>query len=80
MASTTKIMTALLILENNNPDSSVSFSSYACSMPKVHLGVRPGETFKTKDLLYSLFLNPTMTPPWLWLNPAPDQFLLSPEK
>ena len=37
MASTTKIMTALLILEDNNPDSSVSFSSYACSMPKVHL-------------------------------------------
>ncbi len=56
MASTTKIMTALLILEDNNPDSSVSFSSYACSMPKVHLGVRPGETFKTKDLLYSLLL------------------------
>ena len=56
MASTTKIMTALLILENNNRTPLYLFSSYACSMPKVHLGVRPERLLRLKIFLYSLLL------------------------
>ncbi len=56
MASTTKIMTCLLALENGNPDSEVSFSKRASSMPKVHLGAPAGSSFRLNDLLYSLML------------------------
>ena len=56
MASTTKIMTCILALENGNPDDYAEASSYASGMPKVHLGVRSGEYFLLKDLLYSLML------------------------
>lgn len=56
MASTTKIMTCLLALENGNPDSEVSFSKRASSMPKVHLGAPAGSSFLLNDLLYSLML------------------------
>lgn len=60
MASTTKIMTCILALEQANPDDYVSVSSYAAGMPKVHLGVRKGDVFRLGDLLYSLMLDPTM--------------------
>ncbi|MDD5852713.1 MAG: D-alanyl-D-alanine carboxypeptidase [Lachnospiraceae bacterium] len=56
MASTTKIMTAILALENGNPDDVVTVSKRAASMPKVHLGMREGEQFYLKDLLKSLML------------------------
>lgn len=56
MASTTKIMTCIVALENGNLEDEVTISSYAASMPKVHLGVRAGETYYLKDLLYSLML------------------------
>ena len=56
MASTTKIMTCILALEQANPDDYVSVSSYAAGMPKVHLGVRKGDVFRLGDLLYSLML------------------------
>lgn len=56
MASTTKIMTCILALENGNPDEYAKVSSYAASMPKVHLGARTGEYFRLNDLLYSLML------------------------
>lgn len=56
MASTTKIMTALLALEYGKPESVVTASSHACSMPKVHLGMTKGEQFLLSDLLYSLML------------------------
>ncbi len=42
MASTTKIMTCILALEQASPDDYVSVSSYAAGMPKVHLGGDPG--------------------------------------
>ena len=35
MASTTKIMTCILALEQASPDDYVSVSSYAAGMPKV---------------------------------------------
>lgn len=56
MASTTKIMTCIIALENGNLDDIYETSSYAASMPKVHLGARTGERFFLKDLLYSLML------------------------
>lgn len=56
MASTTKIMTAILALEYGNLEDSVTVSARAASMPKVHLGMKEGETYKLKDLLFSLML------------------------
>ena len=56
MASTTKIMTCILALENGNPDDIVIFSDNAASQPKVHLGASSGSKFYLKDLLYSLML------------------------
>lgn len=56
MASTTKIMTCLLALENGTLDDMVTFSSRAASMPKVHLGASSGSSFRLEDLLYSLML------------------------
>jgi len=56
MASTTKIMTCILALENASPDETVTVSDYAASMPDVQLNIRKGETYRMKDLLYSLML------------------------
>lgn len=56
MASTTKIMTLIVTLENANPEDTVTVSSYAASMPPVHLGMRNGEQYRLKDLMLSLML------------------------
>lgn len=56
MASTTKIMTCILVLENTDLDGIAEVSSRAAGQPKVHLGVSAGEQFYVKDLLYSLML------------------------
>lgn len=56
MASTTKIMTCILTLEQGNTEDMAMVSSYAAGQPKVHLGARKGECYKIEDLLYSLML------------------------
>lgn len=56
MASTTKIMTCILALEEGRLDDTVTASKNAASQPQVHLGVKEGEEFYLKDLLYSLML------------------------
>lgn len=56
MASTTKIMTCIIALENGDLDSIVKVSKYAASMPDVQLNIKEGEMYKLKDLLYSLML------------------------
>lgn len=56
MASTTKIMTCILALENASLDDVVEVSSYAASMPDVQLNIREGERYRMEDLLYSLML------------------------
>lgn len=56
MASTTKIMTCLLAIENCTPDEIVTVSEYAASMPDVQLNMNAGDCFYLKDLLYSLML------------------------
>ena len=64
MASTTKIMTLIVTLENANLDEVVTVSDYAASMPDVQLGIRAGEQFRLEDLLYSLMLESIMTLRW----------------
>ena len=56
MASTTKIMTCIVALENGEESSIVTFSKNADAQPKVHLAALSGEQFYLKDLLYSLML------------------------
>lgn len=56
MASTTKIMTCLVALENAELDEKVEISEYAASMPDVQLNAVEGDTFKLEDLLYALML------------------------
>ena len=56
MASTTKIMTCILALENMEEGQIVAASDYAASQPKVRLGVRGKEEYYLKDILYSLML------------------------
>lgn len=56
MASTTKIMTCILTLEQADLEAEAEVSANAASQPEVHLGVREGQKFKVGDLLYSLML------------------------
>ena len=56
MASTTKIMTCIIALEHMTDNEIVTVSAYAASQPKVHLGVREGQQFYLKDILFSLML------------------------
>ena len=56
MASTTKIMTCILVLENASPDETLTVSAYAASMPKVKLYIQKGEQYTVRDLLHSLML------------------------
>ena len=56
MASTTKIMTALLALEHGKPDAKVVASRQAAMAPKVHMGLSAGEEFRLYDLMLALML------------------------
>lgn len=56
MASTTKIMTCIVALESSNIEGIATSSKRAARQPKVHLGMREGQKFMVKDLLYSLML------------------------
>lgn len=56
MASTTKVMTCILALESGRLDELATVSSYAASQPKVHAGLRAGEQYYIRDLLYSMML------------------------
>ena len=55
-ASTTKVLTCILALENGQGDDYVQVSSRAASQPEVRLGIREGEQYYLEDLLYSLML------------------------
>src|SRR5699024_6856473 len=55
-ASTTKIMTCILALENGHMDDLVNISAYADSMPEVAAGLEEGEQYYLQDLLYSMML------------------------
>src|SRR5579862_9775530 len=52
-ASTTKIVTALLLARSAAPTRSIPVSPAAAAISGNALGVRPGETFTARDLLYA---------------------------
>lgn len=56
MASTTKIMTLVIALENAEPDDIVTVSPYAASQPDVQLNALKGEKYRLGDLLYVMML------------------------
>ncbi len=56
MASTTKIMTLIVALENGNLNDIVTVSKRAACMPDVQLNMNTGEQYILSDLLYSLML------------------------
>lgn len=56
MASTTKIMTAIIILENCELNEEVTISKEAAENPKVKLYLRAGETYTVNQLLHSMLL------------------------
>ena len=55
-ASTTKIMTAILALENGRLEDTCTASPYATSTPYGSLNLKPGETLTLQDLLYAMLL------------------------
>ncbi len=57
MASTTKIMTAILALENCNPDEIVTVSYNAASTEGSSMYLNSGEKIKMESLIYGLMLN-----------------------
>ncbi len=56
MASTTKIMTAILALESGRREETVTVSSKAAYAPKVKMFLSPGEKIKLYDLMQALML------------------------
>lgn len=56
MASTTKIMTAVVALENAKPDQIVKVSPQACGVEGSSIYLVPGEELTMEQLLYALML------------------------
>lgn len=56
MASTTKIMTAIIVLENSNLKDTVTVSAKAGGTGGSRLGLKKGDKTTVNDLLYGLML------------------------
>jgi D-alanyl-D-alanine carboxypeptidase (penicillin-binding protein 5/6) len=56
IASTTKIMTATILLERTRPEEVVTASKTACATQYANLHLRPGEKLTMRDLLYAIML------------------------
>ena len=56
MASTTKIMTTILAIENGNLEDIVKVSKNATKAPPVKMHLKENEEIRLKDLLYALML------------------------
>ena len=56
IASTTKIMTALLVIENGNPDHIVEIKTEQVGIEGTSLYLKEGEKISVKNLLYGLML------------------------
>ena len=56
VASLTKVMTALLVLERTEPGERVVASARAAAQSGSELGLRPGEALPVEDLLHALML------------------------
>ncbi len=57
IASTTKIMTAIVALENGNLEDTVTVSKRAAGTWGSNINLREGEKLKLKELMYGLMLN-----------------------
>ena len=55
-ASTTKILTCIVTLENSQLSDTVKVSGNAASQPQVALGLVEGDTYNMKDLMYGMML------------------------
>ena len=55
-ASTTKIMTAIVVLENTQLDKTITADERAAAAPKVRMGLEKGEKLTVEQLLYALML------------------------
>lgn len=58
-ASTTKILTALIVLEKLNLNKVLTASKTACSIPSdaSNVGIKPGEKMTVKNLLYAMMVS-----------------------
>ncbi len=56
-ASTLKVMTAMMVREHLKLDDEVRVSRYAASAPPSKIGIKTGEIYTVKDLLYGLLLS-----------------------
>ncbi len=57
MASTTKIMTAILAIEKSDPDAVVTVSANASGQEGSSIYIETGDKIRMEDLLYGLMLN-----------------------
>lgn len=57
IASLTKLMTAYIILEENDPDAIVTVSQKAANIEGSRMGLVTGEQISVKNLLYGLLIN-----------------------
>ena len=56
-ASTLKVMTALSVMEHLKMDDKVPVSAYAAAAPASKIGIKAGETYTVRELLYALLLS-----------------------
>jgi D-alanyl-D-alanine carboxypeptidase (penicillin-binding protein 5/6) len=56
-ASTTKIVTAMVALQNGRRDDLLTVSRQAAAAPPSKIGLRPGWRMRVRDLVYALLLN-----------------------
>ncbi|MEE1250432.1 MAG: D-alanyl-D-alanine carboxypeptidase family protein [Lachnospiraceae bacterium] len=55
-ASTTKVLTLIVTLENADLEETVTISEYAARQPDVQLNANTGEEYKLRDLCYAMML------------------------
>lgn len=56
-ASTLKVMTALSVVEHLKMDDQVTVSAYAAAAPASKIGIKPGEIYTVRELMYALLLS-----------------------
>jgi serine-type D-Ala-D-Ala carboxypeptidase (penicillin-binding protein 5/6) len=56
-ASTTKVMTAILVMEKLNLDDYVTVGANAANVQPSKIGVKPGEEYTVRDLMNAILLN-----------------------
>ncbi len=55
-ASTTKILTCIVALENASLEDAVTATAEAAAQPQVKLGLKEGQSYNMKDLMYGMML------------------------